>query len=62
MTVSVIYLRTKETGSGRKYEAAEYFSYDQWWSTDIHTDRDIRMVERMATDIGAEIKDQREGK
>ena len=54
-----VVLRTKEHPSGRTYEAAEFFAYDQWWSTDIVCERDLMMVRRMADNHGMMFMDER---
>jgi len=49
---TALVLRTKERkspdGEVSYYEAAELFGFDQWFSTDIHTARDIMLMQRMA--------------
>ena len=57
-----VILRTQTHSSGRIYETAEFFAYDQWWQTDIVSDRDEMMVRRMAKSIGVDLLDYRKGR
>lgn len=55
-------LRTNEHPSGRAYDTAEFFAYDQWWKTDLVSERDLMMVQRMASNAGIELRDERSEK
>ena len=56
-------LRTKERkvsdGTITHYQAAEFFCFDQWFSTDIHTARDELLMQKMADYFGVELRDER---
>ena len=54
-----VVLRTNDHPSGRNYDSAEFFAYDQWWKTDILSDRDLMMVRRMADNHGLMFVDER---
>lgn len=54
-----VVLRTNDHPSGRTYDSAEFFAYDQWWKTDIVSERDLMMVRRMADNHGLMFVDER---
>ena len=63
---TALVLRTKERkgpdGEVSYYEAAELFGFDQWFYADIHTARDIMLMQRMAEYFDLELRDERKNK
>lgn len=60
MTARVV-LRTNEYLLTGKVYQVELFIGDEWYRRDIRCDRDVKMAERLAYDMGAKVEDYRDG-